>query len=138
MRTSRRPATPDYESDVITNGVICLYRNEAGRRFSREDQFILSEEWIDPEDLPDTYTRLEAAEHRLASKHSLAWHPDFGYLSPIPEHCGTGLQIYAEFHLEGLHLIVTCRPCSPAWKPCVWRQAESMPMACGTPDTFSA
>jgi protein arginine kinase len=34
-----------------------------------------------------------------------AWNPQFGYITARPEFCGTGLQVSALLHLEGLHLI---------------------------------
>ena len=101
-RHSRALFQPD---DVIAGGSICLYRNDQDRPFGDEDQHVLTETWALPPDIPDAYTRLEAAERRLAADHAFAWHPEFGYLSPFPEHCGAGLHIWAEFHLEGLHLI---------------------------------
>jgi protein arginine kinase len=92
-------------ADVIAGGSICLYRNDQDRPFGEEDQHMLTEAWDSPTDIPDAYTRLEAAERRLAADHAFAWHPEFGYLSPFPEHCGTGIRIEAEVHLEGLHII---------------------------------
>jgi len=62
-------------------------------------------EWSDPSEIPAAYSTAEEEERRLAAKHRFAWHPDFGYLSPFPGHCGTGIQIEAEVHLEGLHII---------------------------------
>ena len=106
-RSFRPPFLPD---DVVAGGSICLYRNDQGRPFGDEDQHMLTETWHLPPDIPDAYTRLEAAERRLAADHAFAWHPEFGYLSPFPEHCGTGLHVWAEFHLEGLHLIGDLSP----------------------------
>ena len=84
---------------------MCLYRNDQEHPFGDQDEHVLTESWDMPSDIPDAYTRLEAAERRLAAEHAFAWHPEFGFLSPFPEHCGTGLHVWAEFHLEGLHLI---------------------------------
>lgn len=105
--TSRDTFRP---ADVIAGGSICLYRNDQDRPFGDEDQHVLTETWSLPSDIPDAYTRLEAAERRLAANHAFAWHPEFGYLSPFPEHCGTGLHVWAELHLEGLHLIGDLSP----------------------------
>ena len=105
MRARRSSSSPFQPSDVIAGGSICLYRNDQNRPFGDDDQHVLSETWSMPSDIPDAYTRLEAAERRLAVEHQFAWHPEFGYLSPFPEHCGTGLHVWAEFHLEGLNLI---------------------------------
>ena len=106
-RSSRSPFLP---TDVIAGGSICLYRNDRDRPFGNEDQHVLTETWELPPDIPDAYTRLEAAERQLATEHAFAWHPEFGYLSPFPEHCGTGIHVWAEFHLEGLHLIGDLSP----------------------------
>lgn len=105
--TSRDTFRP---ADVIAGGSMCLYRNDQDRPFGDEDQHVLTETWSLPSDIPDAYTRLEAAERRLAADHAFAWHPEFGYLSPFPDHCGTGLHVWAEFHLEGLHLIGDLSP----------------------------
>ena len=106
-RSSRSLFLP---TDVIAGGSICLYRNDRDRPFGNEDQHVLTETWELPPDIPDAYTRLEAAERQLATDHAFAWHPEFGYLSPFPEHCGTGIHVWAEFHLEGLHLIGDLSP----------------------------
>ena len=105
MSARRSLHSPFQPSDVIAGGSICLYRNDQNRKFGDDDQHIITETWSLPADIPDAYTRLEAAERRLAADHQFAWHPEFGYLSPFPEHCGTGLHVWAEFHLEGLNLI---------------------------------
>ena len=110
MSARRSSHSPFEPCDVIAGGSICLYRNEQNRPFGDDDQHILTETWAMPSDIPDAYTRLEAAERRLAAEHVFAWHPEFGYLSPFPEHCGTGLHVWAEFHLEGLHLIGDLSP----------------------------
>ena len=110
MSARRGPGSSFRPADIIAGGSICLYRNDQDRPFGDEDQHMLTETWALPSDIPDAYTRLEAAEHRLATDHAFAWHPEFGYLSPFPEHCGTGLHVWAEFHLEGLHLIGDLSP----------------------------
>ena len=109
--TARRSSSDLFQPiDVLVGGSMCLYRNDQGRPFGDEDQHVLTETWELPPDIPDAYTRLEAAEHRLAADHAFAWHPEFGYLSPFPEHCGTGLHVWAEIHLEGLNLIGDLSP----------------------------
>lgn len=106
MSKTRRGSPSAYRpTDVVSGGSLCLYRNEANRPFADHDQHVLDEAWALPADIPDAYTRLEAAERKLSADHEFAWNPEFGYLSPIPEHCGTGLHVWGEFHLEGLHLI---------------------------------
>ena len=110
MSARRDPNSSFPPAAVIAGGSICLYRNDQARPFGNEDQHVLTETWELPSDIPDAYTRLEAAERQLAADHTFAWHPEFGYLSPFPEHCGTGLHVWAEFHLEGLHLIGDLSP----------------------------
>ena len=110
MSARRGPNSQFQANHVVTGGSMCLYRNDQGRRFDTEDQHVITELWELPSDIPDAYTRLEAAERRLAAEHVFAWHPEFGYLSPFPEHCGTGLHVWAEFHLEGLSLIGDLQP----------------------------
>ncbi len=110
MSACRGQSSQFQANHVVTGGSMCLYRNDQGRRFDADDQHVITELWELPSDIPDAYTRLEAAERRLAAEHVFAWHPEFGYLSPFPEHCGTGLHVWAEFHLEGLNLIGDLQP----------------------------
>ena len=110
MSARRGPNSQFQANHVVTGGSMCLYRNDQDRRFDAEDQHVITELWELPSDIPDAYTRLEAAERRLAAEHVFAWHPEFGYLSPFPDHCGTGLHVWAEFHLEGLNLIGDLQP----------------------------
>ena len=110
MSARRGPNSQFQANHVVTGGSMCLYRNDQGRRFDADDQHVITELWELPSDIPDAYTRLEAAERRLAAEHVFAWHPEFGYLSPFPDHCGTGLHVWAEFHLEGLNLIGDLQP----------------------------
>ena len=110
MSARRGPNSQFQAAHVVTGGSMCLYRNDQNRRFDADDQHVITELWELPLDIPDAYTRLEAAERRLAAEHVFAWHPEFGYLSPFPDHCGTGLHVWAEFHLEGLNLIGDLQP----------------------------
>ena len=72
---------------------------------ARSPSYSISAEWSSPSDIAAAYTVAEDEERRLAARYRFAWHPDFGYLSPFPAHCGTGIRIEAEVHLEGLHII---------------------------------
>ena len=92
-------------SDALGGGRLTIFRNLADKPFGEKDAFAISVEWLDPSEIPAAYSTAEEEERRLAAKHRFAWHPDFGYLSPFPGHCGTGIQIEAEVHLEGLHII---------------------------------
>ena len=97
-------------SDVICGGEELLFRNPHGERFGERDAWCLSEEWFSIDDIRPAYANLAAKESRLGAKHPFAWNEQFGYLSPFPEHCGTGLLIRADLHLEGLNLIGDMSP----------------------------
>ncbi len=109
MRASRPLPTGNYpelcSEDILSGGTITFWRNPAGRPFEDQDVWSLSATWRNTEDIPPVYHRLEAKEKKLSAQEDFAWDSDFGYLSPIPEHCGTALCFEGEFHLEALHLI---------------------------------
>ena len=92
-------------SDALGGGKLTILRNPADRPFGERDAYSIVVEWSAPSDIAAAYTKAEEEERRLAARHRFAWHPDFGYLSPFPGHCGTGILIEAEVHLEGLHII---------------------------------
>ena len=108
-RSPRRQPEGTYPgllcSDALSGGKLTIFRNPADQPFGERDAYSISVEWAVPSDIPDAYTKAEKEERRLAVQHPFAWHPDFGYLSPFPAHCGTGIMIEAEVHLEGLHII---------------------------------
>lgn len=105
----RRRAYGEYpnlsRTDVISDGSLMLCRNPAKKAFGDNDAFLISSDWDDPDELPEAFAQVETEERSLATKHAFAWNPDFGYLSPNPSHCGTGLVVQATMHLEGLHII---------------------------------
>ena len=105
----RRRAYGEYpnlsRTDVISDGSLMLCRNPAKKAFGDNDAFLISSDWDDPDELPEAFAQVEAEERSLSTKHAFAWNPDFGYLSPNPSHCGTGLVVQATMHLEGLHII---------------------------------
>ena len=92
-------------SDIVAGGTLALWRNPAEKPFGDQDAWTLTADWSMPEDIDEAYRNLEAEESKLAAANTFAWDSDFGYLSPIPAHCGTALCIEGEFHLEALHLI---------------------------------
>ena len=108
-RPPKRPSNGTYPNllttDALAGGRITLFRNPANKPFGEKDAFAISADWATVDDIPAAYTKAEEDERRLAETHRFAWHPDFGYLSPFPAHCGTGIRIEAEVHLEGLHII---------------------------------
>lgn len=91
--------------DVLSGGTLTLWRNPADQPFGENDKWALTVGWNSTQDFADAYAQLEADEKKLAETQTFAWDTDFGYLSPDPLHCGTGLGIEGEFHLEALHLI---------------------------------
>ena len=92
-------------SDALGGGKVTIFRNLADKPFGERDAYSISAKWSSPSDIAAAYTVAEDEERRLAARYRFAWHPDFGYLSPFPAHCGTGVRIEAEVHLEGLHII---------------------------------
>jgi len=107
MKPRHRPG--DYPNlrlaDIVAGGTLFLWRNPAEKPFGEKDAWTLTTEWDLPEDLLEAYGRLQRDEAVLAAKHAFAWNSDFGYLSPDPAHCGTGLCAEGEFHLEALSLV---------------------------------
>ena len=91
--------------DVLAGGLMTLWRNPAGKPFEEKDVWSPAVTWETTADLAEAFTRLEAEEAVLAKTNAFAWDTDYGYLSPDPHHCGTGLTVEGEFHLEALHLI---------------------------------
>jgi len=91
--------------DVIGNGELLLFRNPKGVPFGERDAWCLSEDWNLPSAIPAAYDRLLEKESRVAAENTFAWNSEFGYLSPFPQHCGTGLVIRADVHLEALNMI---------------------------------
>lgn len=94
-----------HPRDVVRGGSVTLWRNPADRVFGERDAVTIESKWKTLGALPDAYARVREKEAKLAAKQSFAWSSTFGYLSPDPFHCGTGMGVMGEFHLEGLHLI---------------------------------
>lgn len=97
-------------SDIIADGFVRMYRQ-------RTDLPFLPENIVTVETAFGTLSRLHAAfegtakkESELANEMPFAWNPEFGYVTARPEICGTGLEVAALFHLEGLHLIGDLEP----------------------------
>ena len=108
-RPPKRPSDGTYPnlltSAALSGGRITLFRNPADKSFGEKDAYAIYADWSTPDEISAAYAKVEEDERRLAETHRFAWHPDFGYLSPFPAHCGTGIRIEAEVHLEGLHII---------------------------------
>lgn len=96
--------------DVLSGGTMYLWRNPAGKRFEDHDVWTLNVNWDTTDDIAEAYNEIERQEKELAKRQAFAWDTDFGYLSPDPMHCGTGLTVQGEFHLEALNLIGDLHP----------------------------
>ena len=91
--------------DVIFNGTLTYYRHPAGKPFSRETAIKISENWDTIDDIPRAFSKLVKKEAAESRKRKFAWDPEFGYLTPDPAWCGTGLAINCDVHLIGLDLL---------------------------------
>lgn len=100
--------------DILRGGTLTLVRNDRDKTFGTEDQYTFTRNWRTPSEILLAYREARAAERKAAARTPFAWDARFGYLSPIPAHCGTGLIINAEIHLEGLHLIGDIPPVQSA------------------------
>ncbi len=95
------------EEDIVRNAGITINRNKAGGKFRKDgmDDFAFESSWKRVADIPKAYKRAAAKEAKEAMKTNFAWHPEFGYLSPDPNSCGTLVKIHGEFHLIGTQLL---------------------------------
>ena len=101
-----RRVYPDISyRDVIWRGYVKYYRNPAGKPFKNKDIFTFEAKWRDFNKLESAFVAATEKEREAAASTSFAWDSDFGYLSPDPFHIGTGLEIGALVHLEGINLI---------------------------------
>lgn len=92
-------------ADIFFDGYVRLYRQQLDKPFTPDN--ILNIE-SDMKSLSGIQAAVECAmrsEAEIAAVHPFAWNPEFGYVTARPDFCGTGLEISALFHLEGLHLI---------------------------------
>lgn len=106
IRRSKSGEFPNLRSrDVVRGGVVTLWRNHADKVFGERDAVTIESKWKTVAAISDAYARVREKEAKLAARHSFAWSSTFGYLSPDPFHCGIGMGVMGEFHLEGLHLI---------------------------------
>lgn len=102
----RKHIYPDIpHEDVFLGGTVILFRNFDGKPFGADDAWSRATDFENITEIADCYQFLHQEEERIARKTPFAWDADFGFLSPNPRHCGTGLRIQGEFHLEALHLI---------------------------------
>ena len=103
----------DFEidsADIFSDGYVRIYRQPTDKPFTPQN--MINVERAVPS-IPRLHAAVSAAlqeEAKLAAKAPFAWNPEFGYVTARPELCGTGLEISACFHLEGLHLIGDLEP----------------------------
>ena len=92
-------------SDIFSDGMVRLYRQRTDLPFTHENAICFKAEISSPMRIRQAVTKLLREESKAADEHPFAWNPRFGYVTASPYMCGTGLEISAMFHLEGLHLI---------------------------------
>lgn len=98
------------ESDIMSDGVVRLYRQRAEQPFSADSMITIETPFTSLSRIPAAFSSTFRKEAEAAALHSFAWNPEFGYVTARPDICGTGLEISALFHLEGLHLIGDLEP----------------------------
>lgn len=92
-------------SDIISDGYVRIYRQRTDIPFIPENILNIETEFHSLPRLHAAFTSTLKKEAELAREMQFAWNPEFGYVTANPELCGTGLQVSALLHLEGLHLI---------------------------------
>ena len=98
------------ESDIMSDGAVRLYRQREDLPFTAENLVTIKAPFASLARMPMAFASAFKKEAEAASVHSYAWNPEFGYVTARPDICGTGLEISALFHLEGLHLIGDLNP----------------------------
>lgn len=92
-------------SDIISDGYVRLYRQRTDIPFIPENILNIEQNFNSIPQIHSAFSDVAKNESELAATMPFAWNPEFGYVTSRPEFCGTGLEISALFHLEGLHLI---------------------------------
>lgn len=92
-------------SDIISDGYVRLYRQRTDIPFIPDNILNIEKEFTSLPRLHSAFKNVLKTEAELAGEMPFAWNPEFGYVTSRPEFCGTGLEISALLHLEGLHLI---------------------------------
>ena len=92
-------------SDIVSDGYVRLYRQRTDMPFTAENIISIETEFHSLPQLHAAFSGTTEKESELAGEMQFAWNPEFGYVTAKPEFCGTGLEVSALFHLEGLHLI---------------------------------
>lgn len=97
-------------SDIISDGFVRIYRQRTDLPFLQEKITAEEAQFNGPEDIGNAYSAADDKIRKLSSVYRFAWNPEFGYITADPAICGTGIEISAMFHLEGLHLIGDLQP----------------------------
>ena len=92
-------------SDILSDGYVRLYRQRTDLPFTPDNILNIEATFASLPKLHTAFSSVMAEETASAAQHPFAWNPEFGYVTARPEFCGTGLEISALFHLEGLNLI---------------------------------
>ena len=92
-------------SDIVSDGSIRIHRQRTDIPFTVENMLTVDTPFKNLDSIHNAYSTSAEKVRELASAHPFAWNPEFGYVTARPEVCGTGIEISALFHLEGLHLI---------------------------------
>ena len=92
-------------SDILSDGYVRLYRQRTDIPFIPENILNIEVAFHSLPRLHAAFTSVTKKEAELSAEMPFAWNPEFGYVTSRPEFCGTGLEISALLHLEGLHLI---------------------------------
>ena len=98
------------ESDIISDGYVRLYRQRTDLPFTPDNILNIETGFSSLSRLHAAVSTTMKEESEIAAQHPFAWNPEFGYVTARPSFCGTGLEISALFHLEGLHLIGDLEP----------------------------
>lgn len=97
-------------ADIVSDGYVRLYRQRTDIPFIPENTVNIESGFNSLSRLHAAFNNVLKKEEELSTEMPFAWNPEFGYVTARPEFCGTGLEISALFHLEGLHLIGDLEP----------------------------
>ena len=92
-------------SDILSDGYVRMYRQRTDIPFIPDNILNIETTFQSLPRLHAAFTSTAKKEAELSAEMPFAWNPEFGYVTSRPEFCGTGLEISALLHLEGLHLI---------------------------------
>ena len=92
-------------SDIMDDGFVRMYRQRTDQPFLPENIISIATPFPSLSLINKAFEGTAKKESELAKEMPFAWNPEFGYITARPELCGTGLEVAALFHLEGLHLI---------------------------------